>query len=104
MAAKTILTVLFLISLGVVVILGLRALPQRGDVDTGARDEILVTTAALPPGALLRANDHGEGDKDDKHGIFGGGGTTLVNAKAIDQTEHFKFLLPMRPGPIASVR
>ena len=57
MAAKTILTVLFLISLGVVVILGLRALPQRGDVDTGARDEILVTTAALPPGALLRAKD-----------------------------------------------
>jgi pilus assembly protein CpaB len=57
MPAKTILTVLFLISLGVVVILGLRALPQRGDVDTGARDEILVATAALPPGTLLRAKD-----------------------------------------------
>jgi pilus assembly protein CpaB len=57
MPAKTILTVLFLISLGVVVILGLRALPQRGDVDTGARDEILVATAALPSGTLLRAKD-----------------------------------------------
>ena len=57
MSAKTILTVLFLISLGVVVILGLRALPQRGDVDTGARDEILVATAAMPPGTVLRAKD-----------------------------------------------
>ena len=57
MPAKTILTVLFLISLGVVVILGFRALPQRGDVDTGVRDEILVATAALPPGTLLRAKD-----------------------------------------------
>ena len=58
MPAKTILTVLFLISLGVVVILGLRALPQRGDVDTGARDEILVATAALPPGSPPN-NPHG---------------------------------------------
>ena len=57
MPAKTILTVLFLISLGVVVILGFRALPQRGDADTPARDEILVATAALPPGTLLRAKD-----------------------------------------------
>jgi pilus assembly protein CpaB len=55
--AKTILTVLFLISLGVVVILGFRALPQRGDADTPAKDEILVATAALPPGTLLRAKD-----------------------------------------------
>jgi pilus assembly protein CpaB len=57
MPAKTILTVLFLISLGVVVILGFRALPQRGNANTPATDEILVATAALPPGTLLRAKD-----------------------------------------------
>jgi pilus assembly protein CpaB len=57
MPAKTIPTMLFLISLGVVVILGFRALPQRGDADTPGRDEILVATAALPPGTLLRAKD-----------------------------------------------
>jgi pilus assembly protein CpaB len=57
MSAKTILTVLFLISLGVVVILGLRALPQRGNADTVRRDEILAATAALPAGTLLRAKD-----------------------------------------------
>ncbi len=57
MPAKTILTVLFLISLGVVVILGFRALPQRGNADTPARAEILVATAVLPPGTLLRAKD-----------------------------------------------
>jgi pilus assembly protein CpaB len=57
MPAKTILTVLFLISLGVVIILGFRALPQLGDADTAARDEILVASTALPPGTLLRAKD-----------------------------------------------
>jgi pilus assembly protein CpaB len=57
MPAKTILTVLFLISLAVVVILGLRALPPRENADTAARDEILVATTALPPSTLLRAKD-----------------------------------------------
>ena len=57
MPAKTILTVLFLISLGVVVILGFRALPKRGDSNTPTTDEILVAAAALPPGTLLRAKD-----------------------------------------------
>jgi pilus assembly protein CpaB len=57
MSAKTILTMLFLISLGVVVILGFRALPQRGDADMPARNEILVAAAALPSGTLLRAKD-----------------------------------------------
>lgn len=57
MPAKTILTVLFLISLGVVVVLGLRALPQREHADTAERDEILVATTALPPGTLLRPKD-----------------------------------------------
>jgi hypothetical protein len=51
----------------------------------------------------LGADDYGEGDKDDEHGIFSGGGAALVNAKAIDQTEHFKFLPAVRLGPIASV-
>jgi pilus assembly protein CpaB len=56
MPAKTILAVLFLISLGVVVLLGLRALPGRS-ADTTTGDEILVAAAALPQGTLLRAKD-----------------------------------------------
>jgi pilus assembly protein CpaB len=57
MPAKTILTLLFLISLGVVVVVSLQALPQRVNADTAARDEILVAAAALSPGTLLRAKD-----------------------------------------------
>ena len=49
MPAKTILTFLFLISLGVIAIVSLHALPQRVNADTaGARNEILVAAAALP--------------------------------------------------------
>jgi pilus assembly protein CpaB len=55
MPAKTILTVLFLISLGVVAVLGLRALPHQ--VASAAKQEILVATTALPSGTLLRAKD-----------------------------------------------
>jgi hypothetical protein len=40
----------------------------------------------------LRAGGDGEGDKDDKHGIFGRRGTALITAVAIDQTKHLKFL------------
>jgi pilus assembly protein CpaB len=58
MPAKTILTVLFLISLGVAAIVCLNALPQRLNADTvTARDEILIATTALPRGTLLRAQD-----------------------------------------------
>src|SRR5271169_4056820 len=57
MPAKTILTVLFLISLGAAVIVCLRALPQPVNADIVAKDEILVVTATLPPGTLLRAKD-----------------------------------------------
>jgi pilus assembly protein CpaB len=58
MPAKTILTVLFLISLGVITIISLHALPQRLNANTmGTADEILVAVAALPPGTLLRAKD-----------------------------------------------
>src|SRR5712692_6905740 len=58
MPAKTILTLLFLISLGVMVIVYLHALPQRVNANTtGAMDEVLVAAAALPPGTLLRAKD-----------------------------------------------
>jgi len=56
--AKTILTLLFLISLCVVVILALRALPQKANGDVAAaRDEVLVAATALPAGTLLRAKD-----------------------------------------------
>jgi len=58
MPAKTILTLLFLISLGVAVIVCLQALPHQVNADTAAaKDEILVATTALPPGTLLRAKD-----------------------------------------------
>jgi pilus assembly protein CpaB len=55
MPAKMLLTGLFLISLGVVAVLGLRALPHQ--VTSAAKQEILVATTALPSGTLLRAKD-----------------------------------------------
>jgi pilus assembly protein CpaB len=58
MSAKTILTFLFLVSLGVIAAISLHALPQRVNADTaGARNDILVAAAALPAGTLLRAKD-----------------------------------------------
>jgi pilus assembly protein CpaB len=58
MPAKTILTVLFVISLGVVVMLYLSALSQRVNADTtAAKNEILAATTPLAPGTLLRAQD-----------------------------------------------
>jgi pilus assembly protein CpaB len=58
MPAKTILSVLFLISLGVTVLLFLRALPQNADAVAAApKDEILVASVALAPGTLLRTQD-----------------------------------------------
>jgi pilus assembly protein CpaB len=58
MPAKMILSILFLISLGVAVIVLLHALPQPLSADTvTARNEILVATTTLPPGTLLRAKD-----------------------------------------------
>ena len=58
MPAKTILTGLFLISLGVAAIVCLHALPQPLSADTVTRrNEILVATTTLPAGTLLRAKD-----------------------------------------------
>src|SRR5271154_2200204 len=58
MPAKTILTVLFVISLGVVVVLYLSALSQGVNADTAAaKYEILAATNPLAPGTLLRAQD-----------------------------------------------
>ena len=58
MPAKTILTFLFLISLGVLVVVCLQALPHLVNADAAAaRVEILVATTALSPGTLLRAKD-----------------------------------------------
>lgn len=58
MPAKTILTILFLISLAVAVIVFLHALPQPLSADTRAeKNEILVATTTLPAGTLLRAKD-----------------------------------------------
>jgi pilus assembly protein CpaB len=58
MRAKTILTVLFLISLAVAVIVILRAMPGQGDANANApKEEILVATVQLAAGTLLRAQD-----------------------------------------------
>ena len=58
MRAKTILTVLFLISLAVAVIVILRAMPGQGDANANAsKEEILVATVHLTAGTLLRAQD-----------------------------------------------
>src|SRR5215471_17174434 len=58
MPAKTILTFLFLTSLGVAVFVCLHALPQRPDSDAAvSKDEVLVATTVLPPGTLLRAKE-----------------------------------------------
>jgi pilus assembly protein CpaB len=58
MRAKTILTLLFVVSIGVAALVILRGLPQ-GDAATEAAsgDEILVATAPLVAGTLLRAQD-----------------------------------------------
>ncbi|MBV8506996.1 MAG: Flp pilus assembly protein CpaB [Alphaproteobacteria bacterium] len=59
MRAKTILTVLFLISLAVAVIVVLRAMPTH-DVNANnnpPKDEVLVATVSLAAGTLLRAQD-----------------------------------------------
>jgi pilus assembly protein CpaB len=58
MRAKTILTVLFLISLAVAVVVILRALPGQVDANVNApKQEILVATVPLAAGTLLRAQD-----------------------------------------------
>ncbi len=58
MRAKTILTVLFLISLAVAVIVILRAMPGQVDANaTPPKEEILVATVQLAAGTLLRAQD-----------------------------------------------
>ena len=58
MPAKTILTGLFLISVGVTASVCLHALPQPLRADAvSARDEILVATTTLQSGTLLRAKD-----------------------------------------------
>jgi len=58
MRAKTILTVLFLISLAVAVIVILRAMPTQGDANANTpKEEILVATVPLAAGTLLRAQD-----------------------------------------------
>jgi pilus assembly protein CpaB len=59
MRAKTLLTILFLLSLAVAAIVLLRAMPQFAGtaVAEAAKDEILVATAPLSSGTLLRPQD-----------------------------------------------
>jgi pilus assembly protein CpaB len=56
MPAKTLLAVLFLISLGTAAVVCFRALPLNAEAPT-PNDEILVTTTPLPAGTLLRTKD-----------------------------------------------
>lgn len=58
MRAKTILTVLFLISVAVAAIVVLRAMPTQVDANANTpKEEILVATVQLTAGTLLRAQD-----------------------------------------------
>jgi pilus assembly protein CpaB len=57
MRAKTMLTVLFLISIGVAGLVLLHAMSQKGDATEATKDHILVATMPLPAGTLLRAQD-----------------------------------------------
>jgi pilus assembly protein CpaB len=58
MRAKTILAVLFLISLAVAAVVILRAIPSQVDANANApKEEILVATVPLVAGTLLRAQD-----------------------------------------------
>jgi pilus assembly protein CpaB len=59
MRAKTILAMLFLVSLGVAATVVLRSLPQKSEAaaEGAAREEILVATMPLEAGTLLRAPD-----------------------------------------------
>jgi len=59
MRAKTILALLFLVSIGVAATVVLRSLPQNLEAapEAAAREEILVATMPLAPGTLLRARD-----------------------------------------------
>ena len=59
MRAKTILALLFLISLGVAAMVVLRSLPQKSEAaaEVAGREEILVATMPLAAGTLLRAPD-----------------------------------------------
>ena len=50
------------------------------------------------------ANGDGEGNEDDKHSIFGRAGAALVNATAFEKTDHLKFLLQVRSGPMVNKR
>src|SRR6516164_1780357 len=59
MRAKTILAMLFLVSLGVAAMVVLRSLPQKSEAaaEVAGREEILVSTMPLAAGTLLRAPD-----------------------------------------------
>jgi len=59
MRAKTILALLFLVSLGVAATVVLRSLPQKSEAaaEAAGREEILVATMPLAAGTLLRAPD-----------------------------------------------
>src|SRR5260370_35080416 len=57
MRARTWLTVLFLIPIGVAGLVLLHALSQKGAAPGATKDQILVATMPLPAGTLLRAQD-----------------------------------------------
>lgn len=57
MRAKTLLAILFLLSITVAAAVVLRAMAPKMPAQASAGPEVLVTAAQLPPGTLLRAQD-----------------------------------------------
>jgi hypothetical protein len=74
-----------------------------GESDTAEPTTDICEQLAEIVAKRLGSDSDGEGNKYDEHRIFGGGGATLVTAKATDQIRHFKFLL-QEAGPVASGR
>ena len=67
--------------------------PRRGSLGSGnsdiaeGRTDVGEQSGKIVPERLCADGD-GEGDEDNEHGVFGGGGTTLVTVKATDEIEH----------------
>jgi len=88
MRAKTILALLFLVSLGVAATVVLRSLPQKSEAaaEAAGREEILVATMPLAAGTLLRAPSAAvreaqlKADEEARAEVYGGALREAVSA------------------------
>jgi pilus assembly protein CpaB len=105
MPAKAILVGLFLLSLGVVVVICLEALPQRMSPDIFAAGEVLVASTALPAGSFLRDKDvvwHPVSGKADSSEIRRPSGGPVNSNSDIDQQARSEvFGAALRIGVVA---